>query len=224
MKGIDIDPPGIVRPAEDGLVALARRANEAHDAAEAAGRTSLEQARAAGEALLRAKEQLPHGRWLPWLAQHVAFSERTAQDYMRLARQPRSAVTADSLAGALRQIASERDPAPPPARPIPPPPPPPAAEPEETVDLDAAAAGALAALSAEQQLAVLRGNEERVARLASAQRQRDQADARRQRLSAIRRHLDTARRLAEGLGDEAEGLLGDLERAGGSLDDLEGAG
>jgi hypothetical protein len=35
--------------------------------------------------LLEAKAALKHGEWLPWLKAHVAFSERTAQAYMRLA-------------------------------------------------------------------------------------------------------------------------------------------
>ncbi|MEM5780725.1 MAG: DUF3102 domain-containing protein, partial [Lawsonibacter sp.] len=47
----------------------------------------------AGEAIMRiglclieAKNQLSHGEWLPWLNERVEFSERTAQNFMRLAR------------------------------------------------------------------------------------------------------------------------------------------
>lgn len=39
-----------------------------------------------GQCLIEAKEQLPHGEWLPWLNEKVEFSERTAQNFMRLAR------------------------------------------------------------------------------------------------------------------------------------------
>lgn len=40
-----------------------------------------------GHRLIEAKEMLPHGEWLPWLTERVEFSERTAQDFMRLARE-----------------------------------------------------------------------------------------------------------------------------------------
>lgn len=54
----------------------------------------LEAKRAGGEAILtigrcliEAKEQIPHGEWLPWLNERVEFSERTARNFMRLARE-----------------------------------------------------------------------------------------------------------------------------------------
>ena len=54
----------------------------------------LEAKRAGGEAILtigrcliEAKEQLPHGEWLPWLNEQVDLSERTAQKFMKLARE-----------------------------------------------------------------------------------------------------------------------------------------
>ena len=40
-----------------------------------------------GQRLIEAKEMLSHGQWLPWLTDQVEFSERTAQDFMRLARE-----------------------------------------------------------------------------------------------------------------------------------------
>jgi hypothetical protein len=36
--------------------------------------------------LIKAKDQLGHGEWLPWLGDHCQVPERTAQLYMRLAR------------------------------------------------------------------------------------------------------------------------------------------
>ena len=36
--------------------------------------------------LLEAKDQLKHGTWLPWLRDHCTLSERTAQLYMRCAK------------------------------------------------------------------------------------------------------------------------------------------
>ena len=40
-----------------------------------------------GQRLIEAKEMLPHGEWLPWLTERVEFSEKTAQNFMRLARE-----------------------------------------------------------------------------------------------------------------------------------------
>jgi hypothetical protein len=46
----------------------------------------------AGRKLIEAKEMLQHGEWLPWLRDHIGIGERTAQDYMRLARDPMRSV------------------------------------------------------------------------------------------------------------------------------------
>lgn len=40
-----------------------------------------------GDRLMEAKAVLSHGEWLPWLTERVEFSERTAQNFMRLARE-----------------------------------------------------------------------------------------------------------------------------------------
>ena len=40
-----------------------------------------------GQRLIEAKAMLPHGEWLPWLTEQVQFSERSAQNFMKLARQ-----------------------------------------------------------------------------------------------------------------------------------------
>ena len=40
-----------------------------------------------GQRLIEAKSILSHGEWLPWLTERVEFSERTAQSFMRLARE-----------------------------------------------------------------------------------------------------------------------------------------
>lgn len=56
-----------------------------------------------GADLLKVKRALEHGQWLPWLAAHCPeISARTAQDYMKLAGDPR--VAADLIqAGSIRQ-------------------------------------------------------------------------------------------------------------------------
>lgn len=40
-----------------------------------------------GQRLIEAKALLQHGEWLPWLTERVEYSEKTAQNFMRLARQ-----------------------------------------------------------------------------------------------------------------------------------------
>lgn len=40
-----------------------------------------------GQRLIEAKEQLQHGEWLPWLRDEVQFSERSAQQFMRIAKE-----------------------------------------------------------------------------------------------------------------------------------------
>lgn len=53
-----------------------------------------------GRRLVEAKEQLAHGEWLPWLQEKVEFSERAAQQYMRLWNEyGKSALVADLGAG-----------------------------------------------------------------------------------------------------------------------------
>ena len=40
-----------------------------------------------GRCLMEAKDMLRHGEWLPWLSERVELSERTAQKFMKLARE-----------------------------------------------------------------------------------------------------------------------------------------
>ena len=52
-----------------------------------AKRTGGEAILTIGRCLIVAKDMLPHGEWLPWLNERVEFSERTARNFMRLARE-----------------------------------------------------------------------------------------------------------------------------------------
>ena len=65
---------------------LAARIRAEHAGVVATLQRSFAHAMAAGDLLLAAKAQLKHGQWLPWLADHCGISERTAQVYMRLAK------------------------------------------------------------------------------------------------------------------------------------------
>ena len=79
----------VVTGATDRLVALAADINREHEAAEHAATTAVEHARRAGEMLLEAKAAVLHGAWLPWIRENLSLSERSAQGYMRVAKQLR---------------------------------------------------------------------------------------------------------------------------------------
>lgn len=51
-----------------------------------AKRTGGEAILAIGKGLMEAKAMLSHGEWLPWLEERVEFSEKAAQNFMRIAR------------------------------------------------------------------------------------------------------------------------------------------
>ena len=77
-----------VLPNNAALADLAGRINTEHEACHASMRKGLEHALKAGALLLEAKAGLPHGEWLPWLGENCSdIGERTAQNYMRLARE-----------------------------------------------------------------------------------------------------------------------------------------
>jgi hypothetical protein len=73
-------------PAPLTLADLAVRIKAEHEAAASAMQRSVEHAINVGELLIQAKALLKHGQWLPWLEEHCAMPERTAQFYMRVAR------------------------------------------------------------------------------------------------------------------------------------------
>jgi len=69
------------------LVALAADIRVAHASVLDAAKTRAARALEAGHALLEAKSLVKHGEWLPWLKEHCGLPERTAQLYMKLAKQ-----------------------------------------------------------------------------------------------------------------------------------------
>jgi hypothetical protein len=73
------------------LASLAQKINHSHamaeEAAEAtreAAGSALRHAAEAGKFLAEAKELQGHGKWLDWLTENFAGSERTARDYLKL--------------------------------------------------------------------------------------------------------------------------------------------
>lgn len=64
---------------------LAAQINKHHRLAYRHAAKAIEHARQAGELLIKAKSEIPHGGWLPWLEANCDVGEREAQRYMRLA-------------------------------------------------------------------------------------------------------------------------------------------
>lgn len=73
------------QPDTAALTALADQINAAHRDAESAVRESLKHAKQAGELLLQAKAELPHGEFTEWVNGTCEFHPRTARRYMKLA-------------------------------------------------------------------------------------------------------------------------------------------
>lgn len=71
---------------EQRLAELAGRINEEHQLCEQSFREGLQHAIGAGELLIEARALCKHGEWLDWLTANCEVSERTAQAYMRVAR------------------------------------------------------------------------------------------------------------------------------------------
>jgi hypothetical protein len=94
---------------KDPLPDLAIRINEAHQAFEAAKKTSIEHAITAGKLLIKAKLEQNHGDWTAWLKKHCKISETTARLYMRLAKNPKTATGAVlTLRAAARSVARKK--------------------------------------------------------------------------------------------------------------------
>jgi DUF3102 family protein len=86
------DEQQVVRPLQV-LVPLIKAELEAGEAA------GIEHYRRAGEMLLEAKAQMPHGEWKPWLQRNFNRSYMTATNYMRLAMAHREVGEDKSKAG-----------------------------------------------------------------------------------------------------------------------------
>ena len=89
------------------LPILAAEIRRAHADVQDAARTAAQRAIDAGHALIEAKDLVAHGGWLPWLREHCALAERTAQLYMKIAKSGNSAETVAALG--LQAAASEME-------------------------------------------------------------------------------------------------------------------
>jgi hypothetical protein len=84
MNDLFTDPPAIVHENID-LKAVAAEVNGLVVEARDLGMRSAQTYARIGARLLKVKEKLGHGNWLPWLAENIRFSSRQAQKYMALA-------------------------------------------------------------------------------------------------------------------------------------------
>ncbi|MGI8805121.1 MAG: DUF3102 domain-containing protein [Thermoleophilaceae bacterium] len=92
--------------------ALAGRIRAEHELAQQALTSAVDHGVRCGLLLEQAKAGVAHGEWLPWLADNVEFSERTAQVYMRLAANAQRAShleAATSIRAALAELVEPRE-------------------------------------------------------------------------------------------------------------------
>jgi hypothetical protein len=95
---------------EDDLQTLGKRVNEEHQLAFGSAQTAFQHALHCGELLLQVKAKLKHGKFLPWLRENFAGSQRHAYRYMKLSANL-SRVTnlpSGSIRGALEDIKSAK--------------------------------------------------------------------------------------------------------------------
>jgi len=87
------------------LPVLAAEVRRAHGDAREAAKTAADRAIAAGHALMEAKALARHGEWLPWLKEYCGVSERSAQQYMQIARFDLKPETVADLGGIRAAVA-----------------------------------------------------------------------------------------------------------------------
>jgi hypothetical protein len=92
---------------------LVTQINKAHGQVEQAFSSAMDHALVVGDLLLKAKSQLKHGEFKPWITNNCEFSDRMARAYMRVAEQfpklpdeERQRVADMSLRGVLKLFAS----------------------------------------------------------------------------------------------------------------------
>ncbi len=94
------------------LADMGTEINDAHALAMVHAGEAMSNALRCGDLLTKAKAAAKYGQWLPWLRQNIAFSERSAQGYMRLAAKfgpdKRNAVADLSVRRVLQEIATPR--------------------------------------------------------------------------------------------------------------------
>jgi hypothetical protein len=98
----------------NSLTDLAARIYAGHVAVQESLKLAVKCAMDTGDMLLEAKEQVGHGEWMDWLRDHCDMSQRTANLYMRLAKNRKVIEATGDVAGltlnsAARLLASPKD-------------------------------------------------------------------------------------------------------------------
>ncbi len=90
---------------------LAREINTEHGHVERYKRSTIKHAIRCGELLLEMKQRVGHGNWLAWVEEHFEASERTARNYMEIAKSAAAADLSDAttMRSALRALASRSE-------------------------------------------------------------------------------------------------------------------
>ncbi|HEV3321205.1 MAG TPA: DUF3102 domain-containing protein [Solirubrobacteraceae bacterium] len=90
---------------------LAREINTEHGHVETHKHKTIRHAVRCGELLLEMKQRVGHGNWLTWVEEHFEASERTARNYMEIAKSAAVADLSDSttMRSALRALASQSE-------------------------------------------------------------------------------------------------------------------
>lgn len=94
---------------ENQLSNLASEIRREMEAAEDKWREAVAHAIRAGELLTEAKATVRHGQWLPWLRENFPGAERTAQLYMRLARESATVADLPSVRAAVAALTTPRE-------------------------------------------------------------------------------------------------------------------
>ncbi len=87
---------------------LAHEINTEHGQVETYKHNTIKHAIRCGELLLEMKQRVGHGNWLAWVGEHFEASERTARNYMEIAKSAAVADLSDdtTMRSALRALAS----------------------------------------------------------------------------------------------------------------------
>lgn len=90
---------------------LARAINTEHGQVETHKHNTIKHAIRCGELLLEMKQRVAHGNWLAWVEEHFEASERTARNYMEIAKSAAVADLSDetTMRSALRALASRSE-------------------------------------------------------------------------------------------------------------------
>mgnify|MGYP003654072634 CR=1 FL=1 len=86
------------------MVSNVKVLNDLHQQIEGKLRSTVQDAIRAGELLTQAKDDLPHGAFLPWIDKNCMFGDKTAERYMKVFEHKGKIVTVSNLPEAYRQV------------------------------------------------------------------------------------------------------------------------